>query len=291
MNHITLFGIALLGATSCHAAVLYNLPNTVLDGGTSPNTFFVANSQIAPAGLTYSAGGPTLSYREGTANNFTYFVGNFGAFSLDDVGDSITLSYTFSPSTASAFRDAAGTFRVGLFNSNGSQISANASGAGVAALNNDSGYVATYNPRSSSTTGNTLRQRSGGNDNLWVSSQFTTISSSPELTSPGTGNLTGTFTLSLVASGIEITSVVNGASAQSVIDTSGLVTSFDSFSIFALSGAANPTLTFSDLTVSAIPEPSIAILLAGAAMVFVCFRRRAGASQIGLQGHKGLKGV
>jgi hypothetical protein len=280
MKTLTSISLVLLSAAHGFSAVLYDLNDTVLAGDTGANTFFVANGQLSPAGLSYSGLGPTLTDTLAAGTTYTYFVANTDSATLTNLGDTITLSFELTPSSASAFNNNSGTFRVGLFNSNGTQLSSNVSGNGDTALNNDTGYVATYNPRASG-TGNVFRQRSSGNDNLWDSGRYTTVSGSPDLNSPGTGTISGTFTLTLVETGVEITSIINGGAPQSVIDTSGLVTTFDSFSIFAIAGATNPTLTFSTLSVTftPIPEPSSAVLLGVSGAALLGFRRRAGRTQ------------
>jgi hypothetical protein len=275
MKSLTSISLVLLSAAHGFSAVLYDLNDTVLAGDTGANTFFVANSAGSPAGLSYSGSGPTLTDTLSGSGSYTYFVAYTDSATLTNIGDSITLSYSLTPSSATAFNSGGGAFRVGLFNSNGTKLTANVAGDGASELNNDTGYSAYYQPGSSA-TGNTFRQRTGTNNNLWQSGANPAVSGSPDLASPGTGTITGTFTLTLVATGVQITSVLNGGAAQSVIDTSGLVTTFDSFSIFANSGSANPTLTFSDLTVTftPIPEPSSLVLLGASGAALLGIRRR-----------------
>jgi hypothetical protein len=262
------------------AAVLYDLDTLALDGQTGENTYLVSNSQTAPAGLTQAAGtNQPLVDTLGTSENYTYFVGYYSAATLTNIGDSITLTYSLTPSSATAFNNsfsgADRAFRVGFFNSNGTQMTANSATTGATALNNDTGYAATYRPTAGTVaTNNSLLQRTSTSDILWSSGTFVTVSGAPTLVSPGTGDITGTFTLKLVSTGVEITSVINGGTAQSVIDTSGTITSFDSFSIFAVPGDTNPTLTFDALTVSTVPEPSAALLLLGGLAPLAFLRKR-----------------
>jgi hypothetical protein len=273
-----LTSLALLPAA--HAAVLYDLDSLALDGEAGENTFFVSNGEPT-AGLTQAAGSnqPLVYTLADNSGPFTYFVGYYSAATLTNIGDSITLTYSLTPSSNIAFdgTTADRTFRVGFFNSNGEQMMGNTTGSGAAALNDDTGYIAAYRPRSGTIANtNTLQERTSTNDLLWASSTLTTVSGAPTLVSPGTGDIDGTFTLKLVSTGVEITSVINGGAAQSVIDTSGTITSFDSFSIFAASGAVNPTLTFDTLTISTavVPEPSAALLLLGGLATLAFLRKR-----------------
>lgn len=262
------------------SAVLYDLDDTVLDGGAGENTFIVTNSGTGTTGLVLNSGPTTLIETIGSPGSFTYIVGYFGSASLVAIGDSITLSYTITPSSAGAFNAADSAFRVGLFNSNGTQLTGNSNTGGSAALNNDTGYGGRYRPNGIPGSGNTVVQRSTGNDVLWASGNLTTVTGSPTLVSPGTATFNGSLTLTLVTTGVQITSVVNGGAAQMVIDTSGLITSFDSFSVFAQPGSSSPTLTFSELTVSTVPEPSAVLLLGMAGLGLILGRKRSRSRQM-----------
>lgn len=259
---------ALLAVSSAPAATLYSLGGTVLDGSPGENTY-IARGNTGTSGLSYNGGAPSLTWTGGTvANPTSYVVGYFSSFNLVNLGDSITLSYSIAAGSASAFSTGDQSFRVGLFNSGGSLISANIAGTGDAALNSYGGYDATYRPNGTSTGSDRFYQRTVASNNLMTSAAFTAAGTGITLDSPGTGSFTGSLKLELVATGLQITSVINGGPAQSVIDTTGIVTGFDAFSFQSTVGVANPTFTFSDLTVSAVPEPSTyALLLCGAGVL------------------------
>lgn len=267
-------------APASQAGVVYRLNDTVLAGGTGANTFMVQNSQVG-SGLSYVGGGsPSLTYTEGAATQFTYFLGYFSAKTLTNLNDSITLSYTLT-APAGAFRtqtDSA-AFRFGLLNSGGSQISANIATSGTATFNNYTGYGAFYDPNAATGPSNDgFKQRTASNSTLMSVSGFTAISGAPNTVWTGsTTSITGSYTLTRVATGLQITSVINGGTPQTVTDTSGINYTFDTFSFGTVSGTANnPALVFSDLTISVVPEPSAVALAAlglGAILFRVKYRR------------------
>lgn len=263
-----------VAAVPLQGAVVYDLGSTVLDGSAGENTFFVSNSQASPSGLAYNSGTPSLTWTEGASSSFTYLVGYFNSSTLINTGDSISLSFAIAPSSVSAFSSADLSLRLGLFNSGGSKLTANVASAGAASLSAYTGYMGAYRPNGTTSAADSFYQRTGTNTNLMATGAYSLVSGSPTLVSPGTGNITGTLTFTLVPTGLEIRSVINGGAAQSVIDTSGLVSTFDSFSFFATSGNTNATFTFTDLSVSTVPEPSTYALLAGGLCILACLRKR-----------------
>ncbi len=270
--------VALCATSRLPASALYDLDDTVLAGGSGANTFFVSNGQTA--GLTYDSGTPSLLWNQGTSGQFTYFVGYFNSQTLASIGDSISLTYTITPAGAAAFQSVDQAFRVGFFNSGGTQLTNNTTANGDAAFNTDTGYMATYRPNGTPVgAANTISQRTGSNNVLITTSVFTQVPGAPTLQSPGTGQITGSLTFTLqTATTLSIVSKINAGSDQIVTDTSGLVTSFDMFSFFALSGdsTAGSDLNFTDLTVTynSVPEPQAGVLLGGAALVLCAARRK-----------------
>jgi len=272
-----LFVITVLTVTPAQGVVLYDLSTVVLDGGAGENTYLISNGMAPPAGLAYNSATPSLTYTGGTNSNYTYMVGYFTSSNLVNEGDSITLSYSLTPSSNIAFTGSnEQNFRVGLYNSGGSKITSNPAGTGDAAFNTSTGYMATYRPRGTVGAANSIYQRTSSNVILVGTGAHTLVDGAPTLVSPGTGNISGSLTLTRVSTGVQIESVINGGAAQSVIDTSGLVTTFDTFSIFGISGDTNPTFTFSTLsiTTASVPEPSRYLLLTGAFCALVCRRKR-----------------
>ncbi len=248
--------------------VLYDLNDTVFSGTAGANTFLAG-----PGSLSQPSPGSSITQTLGTSGNFSYSVGYFDLTSLLALGDSLTISYAVDTSSITTFQNSDQQFRVGLFNSGGSQLTANV-GTTSATFNGYDGYVGTYRPNGASGAANTLRERTGTNDLLWSGGSYTTLSGAPTLVSPGTGDFTGSFKLTLVASGVEISSVINGGAAQTVIDTTGTLTSFDTFSIFANPLNNSPTLVFTALSVTtSVPEPSV-VGLVGCGLGLGLLRRR-----------------
>ncbi|MDF3129105.1 PEP-CTERM sorting domain-containing protein [Kiritimatiellaeota bacterium B1221] len=255
----------------CFAAVLFDLNDVALDGTAGENTYITRNSATT-GGLTYNSGTPSLTYNLNAANSYSYFVSYFDAQTLS-VGDAIELSYSFTPSSTSSFRDTAGAFRVGLYNSKTDQASEDSNDTGLSEYNDDRGYMGVYSPRG---TSDTFFQRTGNNNLLWSSSTRTAVTGSPTLDTPGTDAVTGLLRLTLqTPTSLLLESQLNGSTVQSVLDTSGLETTFDALSFFAMSGSnTSNSLTFTEMTVTLIPEPSSLLLVTMAGLIFMIARKR-----------------
>jgi hypothetical protein len=261
---------SLLLALACpsQAAVLYDLNSTVLDGSAGENTFMVQNTQ-AGSGLSYSGGGsPSLTYTEGGITSFTYFLGYYTPVTLTNLNDSITFSFTLTAS-ANAFSNVNNTnsagLRIGLLNSGGSQITENVAGNGSTTFNNYEGYAAFYDPYATVGSNDRFKQRTASSSSLMGTGGFATdVSTTNTVWTGSPTSITGSFTLTRVADGLQITSVINGGTPQTVIDTSGINFTFDTFSFAAVAGSSTtPIVTFSDLTITTtVPEPSAIALLA-----------------------------
>ncbi|MEX2606085.1 MAG: PEP-CTERM sorting domain-containing protein [Kiritimatiellia bacterium] len=276
MNKISFLLLLLPLGGTCLGAVVFDLNDVVLDGSAGENTYIARNSTSA-GGLSYDGGTPSLTYNLNGTNSYSYFVSYFDAQTLA-VGDSLELSYAFTPTSTNTFRNVNETFRVGLYDSKGTQVDSDTDGTGLAGYNDDRGYMGLYSPNATpSSTTDKFFQRTGSNNLLWSSGTRTVVSGSPTLESPGTGSVTGLFRITLQsATELLLESQINGNTFQSVLDTAGLETTFDSLSFFVISGADDQSLTFSDMTVTVIPEPSSLILVtvAGLFYLLVGFTRR-----------------
>ncbi|WFB34976.1 PEP-CTERM sorting domain-containing protein [Kiritimatiellota bacterium B12222] len=251
------------------ATVVFDLNDVVLDGGIGENTFITRNS-ASDGGLVYNGGTPSLTYSLNAANGYSYFSSNFDAQSLSNVGDGIEVSYSFTPTGAGTFKNQENAFRVGFYDSKGTLVTSDSTSSGQSAFNDDKGYMALYSPRMATQPSDEFYQRTGSNNNLWTSSTRTAVSGSPDLTSPSTGAVTGLFRVELISpTSIQLTSQINGSASQSIVDLSGLETSFDMVSFFAMSGGGSQSLTFDEMTVTVIPEPSSLVLIMGAAGLFL----------------------
>jgi len=271
-------------AASSQAVTLYSLSSTVLDGNSGENTYISANG--SGSGLSYNSGTPSLTMTLPGSGSYGHIVGNFSSTSLASIGDSITLSYSFTVSSATVVNSSDTTLRVGLFNSNGSAVTGNSAGTDPN-FSTDLGYMAAYRGLTGTNgSTNTFYQRINSNSGLFSTAAFSNSSAtfggntSPTLTSfgitSGTLSGSGSLTLSLISGGLRLSSVVNGGAAQTLDDLSGQVTTFNEFGFFGLSGTTNPTITFTGLSVnySAVPEPSAFALLSGGLLALFCLRRK-----------------
>lgn len=265
------------------------------DGGTS-NDWVVASSNTAIAG---SAGGPlyvdAINVATGINGN-SLRVANLGAFydlktyfSLTTLGAGETISVSFNIRTSLANPgNTNGGFRVGLFNSNGGQQTANISTYNSTSFDNDQGYVANYttNATAGTTTANSIGDRSlGNNQGLFQG----TIGNLTNVNAPVVGgavafDTTYAVTLSVTRSLDGLSNTISSSFAGASIsatDSSSPYASFDTLGIFLGSnwGAASPNQrsNFIDdviVTYSAIPEPSAFAALAGIAVLGLAATRR-----------------
>jgi hypothetical protein len=267
----------IFGSTGAQAAVLYSLSSTVLDGGAGENTYFVSNASASGtgAGLAYNSGTPSLLWTQGSTNNqYTFMLAYLGSSAvLTNTGDSVTLSYAITPSGPGAFSSSTdGSFRLGLFNSNGSKITGDQTGTGSGTFSNYGGYLAYYRPNGSTTASDSFYQRTTGSSVLPTSNGSPALT--PTLVSPGTGAITGSLTITKLALGVQLDSVINGGAVQSITDTTSVVTTFDTLSFLSFGGPSNATLYFTELSVTTVPEPSSWALMGMGGVAVLCFRRR-----------------
>ncbi|MDA3874420.1 MAG: PEP-CTERM sorting domain-containing protein [Kiritimatiellae bacterium] len=275
MNRILFILLLLPLGGTCLGTVIFDLNDIVLDGNAGENTYITRNSGSV-GGLTYDGGSPSLTYNLNASNNYSYFVSYFDSQTLA-VGDSLEISYAFTPTGTSSFRNSDGALRVGLYNSNSTRVDSDTDGIGLTGYNDDRGYLGVYAPNTTPVANDTFYQRTSSNNLLWSSSTRTVVSGAPTLDSPGTGSVTGLFRLTLQSpTSLLLESQINGNTVQSVVDTAGLETTFDSLSFFAMSGGNGQSLTFSDISITQVPEPSSFFLmsLAGAIYLVVGFTRR-----------------
>ncbi len=179
------------------------------------------------------------------------------------VEETMTFSFDFSYDIG-ASTTITNHFRFGLFNSNGSKVSADG-GTTDPAFNSDLGY-GVYSYLISEEGGTyTLEERTATNDTLWSSSAFPgTLAADPDGSGPTSADTTYTATLTLtrtIDDELIVTSSINGRTLT-YTDTSPGNLTFDMISMYA--GGANGALTYSNIEVStAIPEPGTTGLIAG----------------------------
>jgi PEP-CTERM putative exosortase interaction domain len=210
---------------------------------------------------------------------------NFPKQTLTDVGDSLTVSFTFALSVDSG---ASSQLLVGLFdNTPGTALTANGYGNAPAEATNYTGYI--VGASTNSTANSTVVYKRNATANLTASTNNTNATG---LGTTGGGTnpalaantfYTSTLTLTRVETGLELAYSLSSSSAYtfSVIDTDSPDFSFTTLEFrgnSALYGSGE-TLTLSNLNITftpaAIPEPASFAALAGlGALGLVAMRRR-----------------
>lgn len=269
----TLILTFMLAVSSASATVLLN--DTFSNGLIGPqNLPTSAQWYGSNTTLTAETGAMTLGTSNGTAMVTGYFTDS-GTVSLTE-GMSITLSFSF---TLTGANSTSGFFRFGLFDSGGNRLTAQDQGAANSLFNYYTGYatLTDINTTTNRNIGLGMRNNLPNNGLLNSVTPYTTFGSSgAPFTLQNDTQYTSTFTLTNTGSGIEITQTFTGGSLSGITrtqtDSSTTYTTFDTAAII-IQGSAASTITFSQISVTMIPEPSTAILL-GAALVGVGILRK-----------------
>lgn len=177
----------------------------------------------------------------------TYFTPS-GSPQMLGVGDTLTLSFNFTPSTPIAANSG---WRFGLFNSGGSRVTADNLTTGHANYSAWTGYAAMVNPVS--TLGAQFYERNLTGSTLIASttaySALGSVSASQSFSSGVT--YTCIMTVTRTASGVDLVASFSGGSLSnytvSVSDTSSAFTSFDAFAMAINRNGATPA--FASLTI------------------------------------------
>lgn len=263
--------LAAVLAAPLSATVVYDLGSAVLDGGAGANTF-------ARGATSLAFSGDNLNFQLG-ANS--YLVGYFDAVTLGNVGDKLSLSFTYT-APVDAFATADQAFRVGLFDSKGTQITQNG-GTSNNAFNDERGAGVMLRARAGTLGSSNAfyeRKADGSGTTLWSTALYTAIPGTPTLGQVVTGGTTITYGIERLAEGALLYTVSytgpSGSVSESIISAAPATYTFDTLSIFANPvSATTPTLSFSDITVTSIPEPASAAALIGlGALGLVASRRR-----------------
>lgn len=264
---LALLSLLCAGAASATAAVVFqdNFANNDRTGWYTFTTSTTATDAFNPTV------GWRLTPQTGTTlSAITYFTPASLA-----VGQSIELSFEFRQSLTTT----SGTgFRFGLFDSQGTRISANQTGTGGtanAAFNDDRGY-ATFASLSSNTSHFTdIRERVTANDTFWTNGAFATLGAlAPRVTTAANTTYLASLLITYVdASTVSITSTINGVSMTRT-DSSSLLTTFDALSIFTDGNSGTMSYKNVVVTTSGIPEPSASAALLGVAGLGLAICRR-----------------
>lgn len=204
------------------------------------------------------------------------------------IGSSMTLTFsvtdTITPGAASARQG----LRFGLFNSNGVTPGSNLLTGDTTTLTNSAfthytGYAGFYSLQSAlDPSGIAISQRDGVSpvltNSLFGGTSYSTLGALTGSSATTTGT---TYTVSLTlqyisATEMDITLIANGNTVTRT--TSSIISTFDSIGLF--SSGSNGDITYDNITVTVVPEPSTAALLAVTffgAIVLCRERRRKGA--------------
>lgn len=175
------------------------------------------------------------------------------------VGEKMTLSFDLTYATNST---SAGSFRFALLDSGGERISADMTGMQDSAFESYTGYASFYALSSTNnlTSGNRIRQRNSGNDQLWTSGAFTILDTTTTAATAIDTVYSASLELDYISPSLmRITTVVNGDSFT--YDDSTPLTSFDTISMY--SNGTNGAIGISNMLVTVIPEPSATTALIG----------------------------
>ncbi len=223
--------------------------------------------QLGSATGTVSATtGYTIS--PSTAGNAFITVSYFTPTTLT-IGSSITLTFsvtdTITPGAASARQG----LRFGLFNSNGVTPGSNYLTGDTTTLTNSAfthytGYAGFYSLQSAlDPSGIAISQRDGVSpvltNSLFGGTSYSTLGSLSGSAATSTGT---TYAVSLTlqyvsATEMDITLIANGNTVTRT--TSSIISTFDSIGLF--SSGSNGDITFDNITVTVVPEPSTVALL------------------------------
>ncbi|MDR1190473.1 MAG: PEP-CTERM sorting domain-containing protein [Verrucomicrobiales bacterium] len=269
MNWAGCGAVALLTIMTARAEVLlFDLGDVKLSGEAGANTFYAGGGAY---GTLASSDGDLQFSWTATANQSTYFLSYFEKQTLT-VGQSLKLDYTVTPSSAAIFSSSGNGFRFGLYDSkDNTKLTADLAAPN---LNDDSlkkyqGYIAQLSAQTGNGNGAYVRK------NTEVGNPFTSANNfsgttSPTLKGPATAGVewNGSLMFTRTADGLLLENYIGGVLAQSgefLIPTTAayFTDSFDTLAFFVYTGnGATPSLTFSNLSITLIPEPSVTFLLA-----------------------------
>lgn len=185
------------------------------------------------------------------------------------IGQSVQLSFDYQ---FAATNHGDGTFRVNLFNSGGVRTTNDNTGFNNAVFNGWTGYGFAGQFGTNGALRYRVVERSIAANNLLSGAAYSIGNSAVQTNGSQVATwYTATLTLDyLSASSMRYTANLAGQTL-SATDTVSLVTSFDAVSI---SGGANGWMAVDNVTVTVVPEPSVALLLTSGLLAFGLLRRR-----------------
>lgn len=274
MKHF--FPLLLLTLTmgSLRAAVIFDIGDVVRPGGSETANTVIFGTGLSgtnyPASMDVTEDSVEFSVKNG------FFVVYFTPKTLA-VGETIQLSYNITFTNADS---AANAFRVGLFNSAGGTVfTSDQSATTSSGLYSYQGYFETQ--RVTLTNAGSAYQRSSTTSQ----SSLFSVTNAQNIGSPtslgATNGVSYDAMISLTrtgASSMRLDSQFGNQELQSFEDTDTIANTFNAFAFQIGNTSTDPviptTMTFTELTVSVVPEPTAAgLLLSGLAVAFGFFGR------------------
>lgn len=207
----------------------------------------------------------------GSANSQRIWAAAPSEYTLTSVGDMISFSgsVTFNVSTSLA----SDQFRFGLYDSNGQS-----------GTDGWLGYMASNSGTGGNPNGR-LWERNAGNTTTYADNG---VASATQRQAPGgtpsNSFAAGTYDFSLsatrTASGLNVTWSILGTGSTiysiggTYVDTTPLTYTFDRVGLVTVGGASIAQVNFSNVDLTAVPEPHSMALLAGSALILGAFGRR-----------------
>ncbi|MGE9294258.1 MAG: hypothetical protein ACQKBW_11640, partial [Puniceicoccales bacterium] len=239
---------SLLTATSTHAVII--------DGG---DLTYVSNTNGT---LDVDAGNDAVTMDANGSSYYTFGANLSDTLSVMSAGESVTLTMDFNQT------EGFGLFRVGLFNSGGTPLEDGS--AFNASASNDAGIFVIVRQTSSDTTYET-----GTDGDMFFGSDRTTDTTN---TGSYSNTLNGALSITYFldeSSNVNVTVALNGSDLYTTgFTTTGGMT-FDTIAfVNDSSGSAAKSITFSNVSINAIPEASDFALWGGILCVGLLVRLR-----------------
>lgn len=252
---------------TAQAGVIFDIGDVVRPGGPeTANTVIFGTSNTNPSSMTVDPGS-SVAFSGDSGLFATYF-----ASQTLDIGETLQLSYTATFANADA---SARGFRIGMFNTGtGTVYSTDQTTTGNFA--GYEGYAQTQRITSTTSSSSEAFQRSSPQLQLLTATDGQSLGTPTGLNATNGTSYNGMFSLTRTnATTIRMDSQFGDESLLSFSDSDTAIFSFNTFA-FQLSTNLTGvvTMTFTELTVSVVPEPTAAgLLLSGLALAFGFFGR------------------
>lgn len=219
--------------------------------------------------LTAGTGAMVLDSSGSTLNLVSYFTGSGSPYTLSE-GETMTLTIHFEQS---AINDSNSGMRFGLFNSGGNRVTGDSTNFLSSTFDDYSGYSVWYNPANTSASYNIL-ERIGSSDAIFASGS--SVNSVLGAGNSSNINMTAdtetvlSLSISRTASGVSIVSSVNGV-VLSRDDLGSTEFSYDTIALQVGSSMLSDgdLMTFNQVSVQVIPEPSHMAFGIGAVLILL----------------------